>query len=122
MERDLREYLQRQGIHISEHDVAEYMSALYKGSRENLEHLVSTRFPAPASHASGIHRALGDIAGATRESGGVALQETIVRPVAEEVPPETLEGAGPLRPRWLLPVILTLAVILVIMLAVARVS
>jgi serine/threonine protein kinase len=90
MERDLREYLQRQGLHISEHDVAEYMSALYKGSRENLEHLVATRFPVPASQASGIHRALGDIAGATRVSGGCPLQETIHRPVAEEVTPEPL--------------------------------
>jgi serine/threonine protein kinase/CheY-like chemotaxis protein len=119
MERDLREYLQRQGIHITEHDVAEYMTALYKGSRENLEHLVSTRFPVPASHTSGVHRRLGEFLGPATHSGEFALQETALRPVPEEVPQEFLESAEPPRPRWLLPVILALAVILVIMLAVA---
>jgi serine/threonine protein kinase/CheY-like chemotaxis protein len=119
MERDLREYLQRQGIHITEHDVAEYMTALYKGSRENLEHLVSTRFPVPASHTSGIHRRLGEFLGPATHSGEFALQETAMRPVPEDVPQESPESMEPLRPRWLLPVILALAVILVIMLAVA---
>jgi|GEM_PF-473532 serine/threonine protein kinase/CheY-like chemotaxis protein len=119
MERDLREYLQRQGIHITEHDVAEYMTALYKGSRENLEHLVATRFPVPTSHTSGIHRKLGDFVGTTTHSGEFALQETVPRSVPEEVPEEIPEVMEPPRPRWLLPVILSLAVILVIMLAVA---
>jgi hypothetical protein len=119
MERDLREYLQRQGTHITEHDVAEYMTALLKGSRENLEHLVATRFPVPASHTSGVHRRLGEFLGPATQSGEFALQETVMRPVPEGLPQETPENGASLRPRWLLPVILTLAVILVIMLAVA---
>ncbi|MDR3683964.1 MAG: serine/threonine-protein kinase, partial [Geothrix sp.] len=123
MERDLREYLQRQGTHITEHDVAEYVSALYKGSRENLEQLVSARFPLPTSLTSGTHRVLGGLAGASHPHGSFSQQETVLRPAPEEVPaevPEEIpEGAAPPRPRWLLPVILALAVILVIMLAVA---
>ena len=63
MERDLREYLQRQGTPITEHDVAEYMNTLLKGSRESLETLVSARFPIPASLTSGTHRMLGEFLG-----------------------------------------------------------
>jgi serine/threonine protein kinase/CheY-like chemotaxis protein len=119
MERDLREYLQRQGTHLTEHDVAEYMSALLKGSHEDLEHLVSTRFPVPTGHTSGIYRTLGGLVGTNPHPRELALQETVLRPVPEKTPEEIPEEVESLRPRWLLPVILTLAVILVIMLAVA---
>ncbi len=117
MERDLRDYLQRQGTPITEHDVAEYMNALLKGSRENLETLVSARFPVPASFTSGTHRVAGDLTGTgtASRSGSSARLDMAVElppvPVADEIEPS--------RPPWLLPVILTLAVILVIMLAVA---
>jgi len=119
MERDLREYLQRQGRHITEHDVAEYMNALYAGSLEHLEHLTATRFPLSDSRTSGSHRTLGDSAGPASQHTPFSQLETILRPVPEELPEESAGAATPLRPRWLLPVILTLAVILVIMLAVA---
>ncbi|HEY3270752.1 MAG TPA: protein kinase [Geothrix sp.] len=118
MERDLRDYLQRQGPPITEHDVAEYMQALLNGTRENLESLMASRFPPPAGFTSGTHRNLG-------------LQtETAVRkaPMPSEVSestPEPLEAIDPIeeappRPRWLLPAILGLAAILVALLAIAR--
>jgi len=119
MERDLRDYLQRQGTPITEHDVAEYMNALLKGTRETLEHLVSARFPVPASLTSGIHRIPGDFTGTgaatAAQHATLSRSETALGPPLVPVPDEI----EPPRPRWLLPVILTLAVILVIMLAVA---
>jgi hypothetical protein len=118
MERDLRDYLQRLGPPITEHDVAEYMQALLNGTPENLEHLIASRFPPPAGFTSGTHRNL-------------ALQaDTAIRkvPVPSETPEPSLEplepiepiGDVPHRPRWLLPVILSLAAALVALLAVAR--
>ncbi len=124
MERDLREYLQRQGIPITEHDVAEYMNALLKGSREHLETLVSARFPVPSSLTSGTHRVLGDRASvlgdrtametASHHGSMSGLETSATAPLSQRP-----SMAGPARPRWLLPVILTLAVILVIMLIMA---
>ncbi|GLH66203.1 serine/threonine-protein kinase [Geothrix edaphica] len=118
MERDLRDYLQRLGPPITEHDVAEYMQALLNGTPENLEHLIASRFPPPAGFTSGTHRNL-------------ALQaDTAIRkvPVPSETPElslaplEPIEPIGdiPHRPRWLLPVILGLAAALVALLAIAR--
>ena len=117
MERDLRDYLQRQGSPINEHDVAEYMNALLRGSRDHLETLVSTRFPAPTRLTSGMHRVVGDVTGvrtATHRGSG-SHQETAMEPTLTAMPGDL----APTRPRWLLPVILTLAVTLIIMLIVA---
>ena len=118
MERDLRDYLQRQGTPITEHDVAEYMNALLKGSREHLETLVAARFPAPSSLTSGTHRVLNErtnLETASHHHGSMSGVETAaVAPLAQ-----VAGEAAPVRPRWLLPVILTLAVILVIMLVMA---
>ncbi|WP_243305268.1 serine/threonine-protein kinase [Geothrix oryzisoli] len=118
MERDLRDYLQRLGPPITEHDVAEYMQTLLNGTPENLENLIASRFPPPAGFTSGTHRNL-------------ALQaDTAIRkvPLAAETLDSDLEPLEPLepieeippRPRWLLPVILGLSAILVALLAIAR--
>jgi len=118
MERDLREYLQRQGTPITEHDVAEYMNALLKGSRERLETLVSARFPAPSSLTSGTHRVLNEriaMETASHHHGSLAGVETAAAPPLTQA----AGGVAPTRPRWLLPVILTMAVILIIMLVMA---
>ncbi|HJW44062.1 MAG TPA: protein kinase [Geothrix sp.] len=117
MERDLRDYLQRQGTPLAEHDVAEYMQALLMGTRETLEALVTSRFPVPTSLTSGTHRVLGDHTSAATAThrGTQTSTETAAEPLLP-APPESI--ATP-RPRWLLPAILALAVILVIMLIVA---
>jgi serine/threonine protein kinase/DNA-binding NarL/FixJ family response regulator len=117
MERDLREYLQRQGTPITEHDVAEYMQTMLNGTREHLETLVAARFPIPTSLTSGTHRVVGDLTGTTAAAHrpDPVRQDQAPEPL---LPPEPME-APPARPRWLLPLILTLAVILIIMLVVA---
>ena len=128
MERDLRDYLQRQGNPITEHDVAEYMNTLLSGSREHLETLIAARFPVPANLTSGVHRlpSSGLSSGAHRIPGGLSGTATThqgfspLAEAAEQPLPEAAPEAVPFeRPRWLLPMILALAVILVIMLAVA---
>ncbi len=117
MERDLRDYLQRQGTPITEHDVAEYMQTLLNGSRDHLENLMAARFPLPTSLTSGTHRNLADQTGTTSPAHRANLSQ--VETGLEPLLPPALDEEPPTRPRWLLPVILTLAVILVIMLAVA---
>jgi serine/threonine protein kinase len=120
MERDLRDYLQRQGAPVAEHDVAEYMQALLSGSKERLEALVSARFPLPASQTSGIYRLPATPAPASVPATETATRHvpagdhlTTMEPVLAEAALEPTR-----RPRWLLPLILILAVTLVILLAV----
>ncbi|BDU69925.1 hypothetical protein GETHOR_20260 [Geothrix oryzae] len=119
MERDLRDYLQRLGTPIAEHDVAEYVNALLNGTRERLEHLVATQFPVPTSLTSGAYRSMGDHTGTTAPYGRApvtASEASPQEPAADlPEPPKTV-----VRPRWLLPLILGLAVLLVVMLAIAR--
>ncbi|MBI1754086.1 MAG: serine/threonine protein kinase [Acidobacteria bacterium] len=124
MERDLRDYLQRLGAPITEHDVADYMNTLLKGTQEQLETLVSTKFPATANPASGTHRVPVDLtprpvvdqaANTATHRDPSYVQERAVTEASLTLP----LGEKPQRPRWLLPVILSLAVILVIMLIVA---
>lgn len=120
MERDLRDYLQQQGPPITEHDVAEYMQALLNGPLERLESLLATRFPRPAGTTSGMQQVLGlRTETAVRMAPAPGTGE-VFEPVLE--PMEALEPIEemPSRPRWMLPVILGLAVILVVLLAIAR--
>ena len=123
MERDLRDYLQRQGSPITEHDVAEYMQALLNGPKDRLETLVAERFPIPTNLTSSNHRMPGDLRVAGDLTGTTASAHRgssshLETGVGLPLPPESMAN-HPGRPGWLLPVILTLAVILVIMLVVA---
>ena len=118
MERDLRDYLQRQGAPPAEHDVAEYVNALLNGTPGDLETLVSVRFPMPTSPTGSAYRVTGDRTGpvtSTARLSGTAM-EMPSEPEEDLQPPV---GATP-RPRWLLPLILGLAILLVALLAIAR--
>ena len=113
MERDLREHLQSQGSPITEHDVAEYVNTLLRGPKESLEALVAARFPLPVSLASGSYQAVG-------EAIGTQTAAPAVNPSPLEAPAgQVLAEAEPVRPRWLLPVILALALIMAIILIMA---
>ena len=113
LERDLREYLQRQGNPVTEHDVAEYMNTLLQGSRDRLETLVSARFHIPA-------RAAGEALEQAQEG-----TDTQVARRLPSGPQAVLDAAAvrtadhPQRPRWLLPAILTVALLLGLLLGVA---
>ncbi len=123
MERDLRDYLQRQGTPLAEHDVAEYMNTLLRGPKEQVEALMASHFPVPASLTSGAYRVLDRATGTTGVLPGKATdsrtQTTLHAAPGDTQPEAFLEVPAHARPAWLLPVILALAVILVIMLAVA---
>lgn len=111
MERDLRDFLQRQGAPLTEHDVAEYMEALLVGTKERLEELLAARFPQVASLSSGSYRVP---AGKSGETPTRMRPDTLpgLEPAPEDPP------AVP-RPRWLLPVILVLTAMLVTLLWIA---
>ena len=114
MERDLRDYLQRLATPLTEHDVADYLQALLNGTRADLQTLISQRFPVPAELVSGGHHTVGE-----SSSAQAVLPRT--GPLSAEpeaaLPPQV---SPPLRPRWLLPVILALGVLLAVLLVVAR--
>lgn len=108
MERDLRDYLQRLSTPLTEHDVADYLQVLLSGTREELQTLISQRFPVPGERASGVHASVDEGSGA----------RAALTPEPEVALPPSV--AAPLRPRWLLPLILALGVLLAVLLAVAR--
>jgi serine/threonine protein kinase/CheY-like chemotaxis protein len=115
MERDLRDFLQRQGTPIIEHDVAEYMEALLVGPKERLEQLLASRFPQVTSLSSGSYRVPAGRSGETTTTARV-------RPgtlTGLEPPPEGPIAAPRPRPRWLLPVILVLTVLLAALIWIA---
>ncbi len=107
LERDLRDFLQRQGTPITEHDVAEYVDALLTGPADRLEALVAARFPQVASLSSGAHRVPPS---GTGETATRVRDKTL--PGLPPLPAMGLPGEARPRPRWLLPVILVLAVLL----------
>lgn len=115
MERDLRDFLQRQGAPITEHDVAEYMEALLVGPKERLEELLAARFPQVASLSSGSYRVP---AGKSGETTTTARVRPGTLPGLDAAPEEPI-AAPRSRPRWLLPVILVLTVLLATLLWVA---
>jgi serine/threonine protein kinase/CheY-like chemotaxis protein len=121
MERDLRDYLQRQGAPIAEHDMAEYMNALLHGTRENLELLMASRFPPPTgltNLTSGTHRVLG--ARPETAASMAPAFKSVSEQDAEFIPEQEPVAVPVNRPRWLLPVILGIAAVLVTLLAIAR--
>lgn len=114
MERDLRDFLQRQGTPIIEHDVAEYMEALLVGPKERLEELLAARFPQVASLSSGSYRVPAGRSGETTTTARTRPD----MPPGLEVPEGPVAPPKP-RPRWLLPVILVLTALMVTLLWIA---
>ena len=114
MERDLRDFLQRQGMPLTEHDVAEYMEALLVGPQDRLEALLAARFPQVASLTSGSYRMP---VGKTGETTTLRMGPG-THPGLEPLP-EEISDAPRQRPRWLLPAILALTVLLVVLIWVA---
>ena len=122
MERDLRELLMKQGHIPTEHDVAEYIHALLTGTKEDVARVMHLRFPQPTQPVmprlpSGSFPALQETQAGPASFGGGA---TAGHPMEEPVPaPPTADLRPPVRPIWLLPVILALLVLLVTLIWVA---
>ena len=107
MDRDLRELLARQGGEPTEHDVAEYVNALLRGTKEQVEQIMGLRFqckgrlqplpPPPQSSA----RVLDDLPTAAeyRKSKASAISQVSLPRL--EVPTHS-------RPPWVIPVVVFL--------------
>ncbi|HJV22264.1 MAG TPA: protein kinase [Holophagaceae bacterium] len=122
MERDLRELLMKQGHIPTEHDVAEYIHALLTGTKEDVERVMHSRFPAPTLQLtprlnSGSHPSLQETQAALPTGSGATVGNG-----AEQAPlperPERLEPPA-VKPIWLLPVILALLGLLILLIWVA---
>jgi hypothetical protein len=108
LERDLKNLLVRTSSEPTEHDIAEYVNMVLKGSRGELEELLEHRYPAQAP-AQPAHSA------PSAPSAQSALPpppppprprppETIPMPV----PPPAPMGRAQQQPLWLIPVLIGL--------------
>jgi len=116
LERDLKALLVRGGNEPVEHDIAEYVNTLLKGTKEQVEVLLSTRFPLPPRHSgpesrSGMVPVLVPFEDATTARGP---RPTIPEPVP--LPPQDLGLDTPSPQRWMLPTAaLVLAVVAILL-------
>lgn len=119
MERDLKALLVKRGNEPTEHDLAEYVNTMLKGSKEQVEQLWATRFM--PKHQAGSRP--------TKEAPTIALaleekpahhqdtpQLTATKPMALPLPPlgidKDSEESG--YPAWLIPVLVIAAILVAI--------
>jgi hypothetical protein len=104
LERDLKDLLVRHGNEPTEHDVAEYVNTLLKGTRAEVEALLEAKF-VPS------HLSLTPKPEKSQASGEPRLQPSRPSPVMQELPPppvqEPIQGSS--RPWWILPAMLAVA-------------
>jgi serine/threonine protein kinase len=113
MERDLKSLLVRHANEPTDHEVAEYVNTLLRGTREQLDAMLAEHFaakpvrprPEPGAAITAIHKIEDP---PTRIEPPPPAQ---ARPVA---PPETRPPSRRELPRWLLPALLSLALFLLL--------
>ncbi len=104
MERDLRALLSRLGNEPVEHDVADFTGTLLKGTKEQLELHVATRFPVlPASIPAPVPAQ--PVAPALEQTPTTAPGPRAPESALLEPPPYESEVARAARPGWVLPVV-----------------
>ncbi len=101
LERDLKALLGRSGNEPVEHDVAEYVNTLLKGTKEQVESLVSTRFPLPPRRLEAEPRALPTLPRADEVTTPAGLRSAVAEPIP--LPPQELGMESSPPHRWLLP-------------------
>jgi len=110
MERDLKSLLVKHGNEPTDHEVAEYVNTLLKGTKEDLDHLLATHFaikapkPEPAPPPA---KPIPEDPPTTVEAKKAA--------VTSARPPETRKPAARELPRWLLPALLCVALALALL-------
>lgn len=121
LERDLKALLVRGGNEPVEHDIAEYVNTLLKGTKEQVETLVSTHFPIPVRRPGSEPRS-GIAAPPSRpEDIPTAVALPHAPPELLPLPPSDLEMQEAASHRWLLPTAaLVLAVVAILLWLVAR--
>ncbi len=101
LERDLKALLGRTGNEPVEHDVAEYVNTLLKGTKEQVESLVSTRFPLPPRRLDPEPRTLPTMPTADDVTTPAALRSVLSEPIP--LPPQEFGMEAAPSHRWLLP-------------------
>jgi len=120
LERDLKALLVRSGNEPVEHDIAEYVNTLLKGTKEQVEALVSTHFPIPVRRQIPEPR-VGPVVVPNPEDHATAVASPQVRQEPVPLPPQDLDLHKPGSHRWLLPTAaLILAVVAILLWLVAR--
>ncbi len=117
LERDLKDLLVRQSSEPTDHDVAEYVNALLKGTKEQVEEVLAARFAVRAT-ASSAHRIQGS---PSAEMAGPNLQDqpTATAVVPKHGPPQIpiplpeMEHLQSSRPAWLAPAIIAVVLLLI---------
>jgi len=114
MERDLRALLVKAGIEVGESDVAEFTGTLLRGTREQLELQVATRFPPVA-----LPPPEPTLPGKVRAQDVTPSAPTVSRapeaPLPDPPPYESVTGAQARAP-WLLPLVIILMLCIVVLL------
>jgi serine/threonine protein kinase len=106
MERDLKSLLVKHGNEPTDHEVAEYVNTLLKGTKEDLDQLLATHF---AVKAPKVEPTPPPSAKPVVEDPPTTVD---VKKVAPAPAPETRNPAARELPRWLLPVLLCIALAL----------
>ena len=104
LERDLKALLTRSGNEPVEHDIAEYGSTLLKGTKEQVEVLISSRFPMPPRY-SGAGPRSGEEMSQLRQPDPLTRVE-LPRPAAPALiplPPQDLGLESGSSRKWILP-------------------
>lgn len=101
LERDLKALLGRSGNEPVEHDIAEYVNTLLKGTKEQVESLVSTRFPLPPRRLEPEPRALPTLPTADDVTTPAGVRSAVSEPIP--LPPQELGMEVSPPHRWLLP-------------------
>jgi serine/threonine protein kinase len=112
MERDLKSLLVRHGNEPTDHEVAEYVNTLLKGTKEQLDVLLATHFAIKTTNP------LPEPATSVVSSPRIEDQPTTVEvkkaPSRSVPPPEIRKESRRELPRWLLPVLLSVALALLL--------
>ena len=97
LERDLKALLAKQGYEPSEHDLAEYVNTLLKGTREESESLLAARFPPRAEPVLAPIRETAPIpAGALEDPPTLSgLESGALVPAVPPVPPVPVPARTP---------------------------
>ena len=112
MERDLKSLLVRHGNEPTDHDVAEYVNTLLKGTKEQLDLLLATHFAVkPLRTAPEPGPSLLSNAGIEDPATAVEMKKA---PIKSDLPLEIRKESRRELPRWLLPVLLCVALALLL--------
>lgn len=114
LERDLKSYLGRLANDPSEHEVAEYVNTLLKGTQEQLEELVASHWPAQPPRP-GKETAAAPAVLVSEDPPTAAVKVAPVRPPMDLRPPEAVLDR-PRRVGWVMPAVVIIIIILAIVL------